>query len=208
MSPTDFSEATGYGVAFLTNKAAGELSMAPESSRVVIQGFGNVGSHTAINLAKMGIKVIVLADVHGGVICEAGINVATALEYVDKTGSLYNLPGTEAISNDESAIKAKLIVEAANMADENLRQRGIVIVPDLLANAGGVLVSYYEWAQNLQQFPWDRDTVLQRLEQRLANVYDTVQNLSLEHQVDLRKAAYELAIKRVANAISLRGFRG
>ncbi|MCF6325038.1 MAG: hypothetical protein L3J89_12075 [Gammaproteobacteria bacterium] len=227
-------EATGYGVAHLTHKAAEDISLKPEQSRVVIQGFGNVGSHTAIALASKGYKIIALSDVNGGVMNEAGISIDHALAHVADNGTLMGLHGASPISNAEllelsceilvpaalegtitcdnvEAIQAQLIVEAANMpvthqADERLQQRGIVIVPDLLANVGGVLASYYEWVQNLQQFPWDRETVLSRLENRLSRTYDAVNILASERQINLRCAAYELAIRRVEQAVRLRGF--
>ncbi|HEB63758.1 MAG TPA: glutamate dehydrogenase [Gammaproteobacteria bacterium] len=227
-------EATGHGVAFLTDKAAAEMSLTPENSRVVIQGFGNVGSHAAITLANKGYKIIAISDVHGGVYCEDGIDISLALAHLHETDALAGLAGTLPVSNAEllelpceilvpaaleatltcdnaDAIQAKLVVEAANMpvthrANDQLKQRGITIVPDLLANVGGVLVSYYEWVQNLQQFPWERQLVLSRLEKRLSNTYDAVRDLAQEQQVDLRTAAYELAIKRVERAVRLRGF--
>jgi len=227
-------EATGHGVAHLAHKAAAEMSLVPEQSRVVIQGFGNVGSHTAIALANKGYKIIALSDVNGGVINEAGFSIDHVLAHVNENGGLTDLPGSSPISNADllelpcdilvpaaleatitcdnaEAIRARLIVEAANMpvthrADARLQQRGIVIVPDLLANVGGVLASYYEWVQNLQQFPWDRELVLSRLEKRLSHAYEAVRDLARERQVDLRAAAYELAIGRVEEAIRLRGF--
>jgi len=227
-------EATGYGVAHLTHKVADELSLSPKTSSVVIQGFGNVGSHAAIRLAQMGYRIVGLSDVYGAVMSDAGLDVAAALEHSTKTGRLNGLAGSDSISNEElfklpcdilipaaleaaincdneAAIQAKIIVEAANMpvthmADEKLQDRGLLIIPDLLANAGGVLVSYFEWVQNLQQFPWDKDTVLSRLDLRLSQVYERVRDMAGEHQVDLRTAAYELAIKRVSEAMSLRGF--
>jgi len=227
-------EATGYGVAHLTHKAAESLSLIAEQSRVVIQGFGNVGSHAAIALAAKGYKVIALSDVNGGVVNEAGISIDQALRHLTENGTLTGLSGTAPISNADllelpceilvpaaleatitcdnaEAIQAKLIVEAANMpvthnADDQLQQRGIVIVPDLLANVGGVLASYYEWVQNLQQFPWERETVLARLESRLSRTYDAVTILAKERQIDMRSAAYELAIRRVDQAVQLRGF--
>jgi glutamate dehydrogenase/leucine dehydrogenase len=227
-------EATGYGVAHLTHKVANELSLSPKTSSIVIQGFGNVGSHAAIRLTQMGYRIIGLSDVHGAVMSDAGLDVVAALEHSTKTGRLNGLAGSDSISNEElfklpcdilipaaleaaincdneAAIQAKIIVEAANMpitymADGKLRDRDILIVPDLLANAGGVLVSYFEWVQNLQQFPWDKDTVLSRLDLRLSQVYERVRDVAGEHQVDLRTAAYELAIKRVSEAMSLRGF--
>ncbi|MCF6236343.1 MAG: hypothetical protein L3J70_08260 [Gammaproteobacteria bacterium] len=227
-------EATGHGVAHLTDKAAAEMSLTPEQSRVVIQGFGNVGSHAAITLANKGYKIIALSDVHGGVYSEKGIDISLALAHLHETGALSGLAGTSPVSNDEllelpceilipaaleatitcdnaDAIQAKLVVEAANMpvthrANDQLLQRGITVVPDLLANVGGVLASYYEWVQNLQQFPWERELVLSRLEKRLSSTYDTVRDLAQEQQIDMRSAAYELAIKRVERAIRLRGF--
>lgn len=227
-------EATGHGVAYLTHKAAAEMALSPEKSRVVIQGFGNVGSHVAIGMASKGYKVIALSDIHGGVFCKKGIDISLALAHVHETGALSGLANTAPVSNDEllklpcdilipaaleatitcdnaDAIQAKLVVEAANMplthgADERIQQRGIVIVPDLLANVGGVLASYYEWVQNLQEFPWERDLVLNRLEKRLAYTYDTVRDLAREKQVNIRCAAYELSIKRVERAVRLRGF--
>ncbi len=227
-------EATGYGVAHLTHKVATEMALSPEQSRVVVQGFGNVGSHTAIGLANKGYRIIALSDVNGGVMNEAGISIEQALAYVAENGTLTGLPGSSPISNADllelpceilvpaaleatitcdnaDAIQAKLVVEAANMpithrADEQLKQRGITIVPDLLANVGGVLASYYEWVQNLQQFPWDRETVLRRLESRLSHTHDAVSILAKEREVDMRCAAYELAIRRVDHAVQLRGF--
>ena len=227
-------EATGHGVAHLAHKAATALSLVPEHSKVVIQGFGNVGSHTAIGLANKGYKIIGLSDVNGGVMNTAGISIDQALAQIAEQGTLTGLAGTSPISNADllelscdilvpaaleatitcdnaDAIQAQLIVEAANMpithrADDQLKQRGVVVVPDLLANVGGVLASYYEWVQNLQQFPWERDMVLSRLENRLSSTYETVSILAQEKKIDLRAAAYELAIKRVEQAIRLRGF--
>jgi len=227
-------QATGHGVAFLADKAATNMSLIPKSTRVVIQGFGNVGSHTAIALANRGYLITALSGSRGGIYSEKGIDVSLALAHVKDTGSLLGLSGTTTISNEEllelpcdvlvpaameatiscdndSAIKARLIVEAANMpvthrADARLRERGVIIIPDLLANAGGVLASYYEWVQNLQQFPWDIETVLCRLENKLNKTYDEVFELARKQQVDMRTAAYELAIKRVNKAIKLRGF--
>ncbi|MFV1993290.1 MAG: Glu/Leu/Phe/Val dehydrogenase [Acidiferrobacterales bacterium] len=227
-------EATGHGVAYLTGKAASEISLSIENASVVIQGFGNVGFHTAQRLAAMGARIIALSDARGGVVCDKGINIEQAQHHVTKTDWLENLPGTEPVSNAEllelpcdilipaaveatincdnaDAIKARMVIEAANipvthLADATLQERGITVVPDLLANAGGVLTSYYEWVQNLQEFPWEYDTVLRRLEQRLGRVYEQVRDLAQQRNTDLRTAAYELAIDRVNKAIALRGF--
>jgi glutamate dehydrogenase (NAD(P)+) len=226
-------EATGHGVAFLTGRMAADLAQPIADASVAIQGFGNVGSHTARRLAAMGARVIALSDVNAGVVCDTGIDIERARRQVAETGRLEGLPGTEPISNAEllelpcdilipaaiegtincdnaEAVKARLVVEAANTpvthkADKTLQERGISLVPDLLANAGGVLASYYEWVQNRQEFPWERDTVLQRLEQRLGQVYEQVREHSRQRHTDLRTAAYELAIGRVSQAIALRG---
>ncbi len=227
-------EATGYGVAYLADKAARRLGHGPETRRVVVQGFGNVGAHAALRLAELGYCVVGISDITGGFYKESGIDVQKAMMHVSETHSLKGLPDCEGIDNETlltlpcdilipaalegtvtcdnaDKIQAKLIVEAANMplthgADEQLRARDIAIVPDLLANSGGVLVSYYEWVQNLQEFPWMRETVLRRLEERMAEVYTRVAALAKEKQVDLRTAAYELAITRVNRAVELRGF--
>ncbi|NOX75898.1 MAG: glutamate dehydrogenase [Gammaproteobacteria bacterium] len=227
-------EATGHGVAFLAGKAAQDIELAIKDASVVIQGFGNVGFHTAQHLATMGAKIIALSDARSGVFCESGINIEQAQRHVADSGWLEDLPGTEPVSNAEllelacdilipaavegtincdnaEAIQARLVVEAANipvthLADTTLRERGITVVPDLLANVGGVLVSYYEWVQNLQEFPWEYDTVMQRLERRLDQVYEQVRDLAQQRSVDLRTAAYEIAIGRVNRAIALRGF--
>ena len=227
-------EATGYGVATIARQAATDQGLNLKEARVVIQGFGNVGSHLAQRLAELGATVIALSDARGGVLHEAGIDVAAALAHAREHHWLEGLPGTESISNNEllelpcdilipaameatidcdnaDRIKARLLVEAANMpvthqADDILRERGVVVVPDVLANAGGVLASYYEWVQNLQEFPWERDTVFYRLEERLLRVYGEVHRLAEQREVDMRTAAYELAIRRVSEAISLRGF--
>ncbi len=227
-------EATGYGVACITRRVASEMSLPIKEARVVIQGFGNVGSHAALSLDRMDARIIALSDYRGGVYAESGIDVPAAVRHVAETKWLEGLAETEAISNAEllelpcdflipaaleatidcdnaEAIQAKAVIEAANipvthLADTALRDRDIAVVPDLLANAGGVLTSYYEWVQNLQEFPWDHETILQRLETRLLSVYEQVRDLASSRQVDLRTAAYELAIGRVARAIALRGF--
>jgi glutamate dehydrogenase (NAD(P)+) len=227
-------EATGHGVAFITAQACSDLGLPVHETRAVVQGFGNVGSHTARRLAELGSRITALSDVDGGVVCEDGIDVPEALIYTKRTGRLDGLPGSKRINNDEllglpcdilipaaleatidcdneASIQAKLIVEAANMplthgADTSLRNRGILIVPDLLANAGGVIASYFEWAQNVQQFPWDRDTILRRLEQRLLLAYEQVRSLAESKSIDLRTSAYEMAVGRVLRAIELRGF--
>lgn len=227
-------EAAGRGVAYITRKAAADMSLDIEGARVVIQGFGNVGSYAARRLAAMGAKIIALSDARGGITCESGIDVRAASHHVSINHWLEGMPGTQPVSNAEllemqcdilipaaveatidcdnaGAVKARLVVEGANIAithaaDATLRQRGIMVVPDLLANAGGVLASYYEWVQNLQQFPWGHGTATRRMERRLGRSYSETRQLARKGHTDLRTAAYELAIGRVARAMALRGF--
>ncbi len=227
-------EATGHGVAFLTAKAAERDSITIVGAQVVIQGFGNVGANTAKHLAEMGARIIAISDAHDADYNKNGIDIVAAQQYVAKNNWLNDLPDSKSISNAdllalqcdilipaalEAAIdcdnahdvKTRLVVEAANIpitheADAILQKAGVTIIPDLLANSGGVLVSYYEWVQDLQEFPWDRDNVIKRLERRLDKIFNQVTKLASELKSDLRTAAYHLAIERVNQAISLRVF--
>jgi len=227
-------EATGHGVACITAATCEEMGLPLSQARIVIQGFGNVGSHAALRLNEMGATIVAISDVFGGVYCEDGVNVAAAVRHARKHGRLQGLEGTEDISNEallalpcdilipaamEGAIncnnaddiRASLIIEAANMpvthmADDKLRGRGVIIVPDILANAGGVTASYFEWVQNIQQFPWEREDVLERLRNILLRAYDEVRRYGQERHLDLRTAAYGIAVSRVSRAIALRGF--
>lgn len=227
-------EATGHGVAYLASLAAARQGIPLEGSRAVVQGFGNVGYHAALRLAELGARVVAVSDVSGGIHAEAGIDIAAAAQHLSDTGSLSGTPGTLAITNDQllatpcellvpaameatincdnvSNVRAQLIVEAANMpvthrADQRLRQRGVVLVPDLLANAGGVIVSYFEWAQNIQQYAWPKAKVMQRLETKLRQSFEHLCAMSSAGELDLRTLAYEVAITRVLEAIELRGF--
>jgi glutamate dehydrogenase (NAD(P)+) len=204
------------------------------NARVAIQGFGNVGSHTARRLSELGARVVAVSDVNGGVFCDSGIDIGDAITHVRRSNMLKGLPHTEVISNDEllalsvdilipaalegainctnvDDVRARILVEAANipvthMADEALRDAGVTIVPDLLANAGGVVASYFEWVQNIQQFPWAREQVIARLDERMQRAYDVVCETAAEQQSDLRTAAYRHAAQRTLNAMELRGF--
>lgn len=226
-------EATGRGVVIAFREAAKLFGMDFKRSRVAVQGFGNVGSNTARILAAMGGTVIAASDMYGGIISRKGIDVAALLDHVRSTKSVKGFPGTDAISNEEllecdcdvlipaalggqvtgknaGSIKAKLIVEGANEpvtdeADEVLERKGIKVVPDILANAGGVTVSYFEWAQNLQQFRWDEDHVNRELEKIMVHAFNQVGEKTRQHNVPMRIGAYILAIERVARATKLRG---
>jgi glutamate dehydrogenase (NAD(P)+) len=227
-------EATGYGVACVTEQACRDRSLSLEGARIVIQGFGNVGSHAALHLAERGARVVAVSDVNGGIVNRKGLEVPSLVEHVNRGGGLSEFAEAERLSNVEllglecdvlipaalegaidcdnvDRVRAGMVVEAANMpvthnADRILGERGIVVVPDLLANAGGVIASYFEWAQNIQQFPWDRETVLSRLRDRLQAAYGVVRTSLGKDGNDLRTGAYEVAIRRVARAIELRGF--
>jgi len=226
-------EATARGVQVITREAIRDYDLVPEDCSIVVQGFGNVGSITARLLHEMGCKVVGLSDINGGVYNPKGINVLRALRYSKEHGTLLELPDTEAVTNEQllelpcdilipaalenqltienaSRIKAHLIVEAANgpttpEAEHILYDRGITIVPDVLANAGGVTVSYFEWVQDLQHFFWAEKEINHRLEAIMVRAYQAVQKKSLEQETNLRLGAYLLAVARVAEATELRG---
>jgi len=226
-------EATARGVQVITREAMRDYDMVPEDCSLVIQGFGNVGSITARLLHEMGCKVVALSDINGGVYNPKGINIPRALRYSKEHGTLLELPDTEPVSNEDllelpcdilipaalenqvtlenaARIKARLIVEAANgpttpEAEHILYDRGIIIVPDVLANAGGVTVSYFEWVQDLQRFFWAEQEINHRLEAIMVRAYQAIQYKSHEQDTNLRLGAYLLAVARVAEATELRG---
>jgi glutamate dehydrogenase (NAD(P)+) len=226
-------EATARGVQFVTQAAMRDLDMVPESCSVVVQGFGNVGSITARLLHGIGCRIVGLSDINGGVYNPRGIDVPLALRYSQEHGSLLGLPNTERVNNKEllelpcdilipaalenqltrenaARIRASLIVEGANgpttpEADRILQDRGVTLVPDILANAGGVTVSYFEWVQNLQHFFWSEQEINQRLEAIMNRSYDAVHQKALEKGTNLRMGAYLLAVARVSEANQVRG---
>ncbi len=226
-------EATARGVQFVTREAMRDRGMKPEETTVVVQGFGNVGSITARLLSEMGCKVVGVSDISGGVYNANGLDIHRALRYSREHGGLKGLPGAEIVTNQEllelpcdilipaalenqltrgnaSRIQARLIIEAANgpttpEADLILNERGIPVVPDILANAGGVTVSYFEWVQDLQRFFWEEDEINKRLESIMTRSYKAVCNKAEEQQVSLRLGAYLLAVARVAEATEVRG---
>jgi glutamate dehydrogenase (NAD(P)+) len=226
-------EATARGVQVVTREVLRDLGMQPEHCRVVIQGFGNVGSVSARLLSELGCKVVGLSDINGGIYNREGIDVMTALRYSREHGSLSGMPGTENVTNAEllelpcdvlvpaalenqitarnaPRIKARLIIEAANGpttpdADRILNDRGVTIVPDILANAGGVTVSYFEWVQDLQRFFWSEDEINERLESIMTRAYQAVRRKAEDQQTNLRMGAYLLAVARVAEATEMRG---
>ena len=226
-------EATAQGVQFVTRDAMIDLGMNPEECTVVIQGFGNVGSNSARLLQELGCKVVGISDIRGGVYNPHGIDIHQALHYSKEHGNLAGLPNTEAVSNWElltlpcdilipaalenqltrhnaTHVKARLIIEAANgpttpEADVILNDRGVTIVPDILANAGGVTVSYFEWVQDLQRFFWAEHEINNRLESIMTRAYRAICEKALQQETNLRMGAYLLAVARVAEATEIRG---
>ncbi len=226
-------EATARGVQVVTRAAMRDQGMQPEDCTVVVQGFGNVGSISARLLHEMGCRVVGLSDINGGVHNPNGIDVHRALRYSKEHGTLKGLPEAEPITNAEllelpcdalvpaalenqltgrnaPRVKARLIIEAANGpttpdADRVFNDRGITVVPDILANAGGVTVSYFEWVQDLQRFFWSENEINNRLETIMERSYNAVHVKALEQETNLRMGAYLLAVARVAEATEIRG---
>jgi glutamate dehydrogenase (NAD(P)+) len=226
-------EATGRGVFFVTREACKHLEMPFEGARVAVQGFGNVGSVTARLLYENRCNVVALSDVYGAVTNPKGIDIKRALMHVQEHGTLKGLPDAEPIDGrnllelpvdilipaalegqltgaNASRVRANLIVEAANgptttEADAIFHERGIAVVPDILANAGGVTVSYFEWVQDLQHFFWAEDEINNRLEHIMVRSFNAVESLRVNEACDFRTAAYLLAVARVAEATQVRG---
>lgn len=227
-------EATGRGVGLLTIKLLGRMRRRPSETRVAIQGFGNVGTHTAKFLREAECKVVAISDHTGAFYRKNGIDVQKALHHaIEHDKLLRGFQDAEQISNDEllemdvdvlipaaiggvinasnaARIKAPVIIEAANApvdpeADEVLEAAGVTILPDILANAGGVTVSYFEWAQNRQYYRWNLDRVRQELEKTLNTAFEETWDLAKERKVSLRTAAFMHGIGRVARAATLGG---
>jgi glutamate dehydrogenase (NAD(P)+) len=227
------TEGTGRGVAFVTAEAMAHLGLPLAGARVVIQGFGNVGSIAARLLREMGVAVVAVSDVQGGLYNPKGLDVAALLAHTQGGRWVREFPGGEPVDNEEllalpceilvpaalggvltaqnaARVSARLIVEGANgpataEADRTLRDRGVFIVPDVLANAGGVIVSYFEWVQDLQFFFWEEGEVNARLREILVRAFQRTLATSRERGVDLRTAALLEAVTRVAQATKLRG---
>lgn len=227
-------EATGRGVGILAFKFLGRLNRKPQNTSVAIQGFGNVGAHAAKFLSESEFKIQAVSDVSGAYYNKLGLNIPKLLRYsLDHKGTLEGYSEADRISNEQlleldvdllipaaiggvitaenaSRIRAPLIIEAANSpiwpdADQILHDRGVVILPDILANAGGVTVSYFEWVQNLQYYKWGLNRVRQELDHVMSQAFEEVWRECQERKVSLRTAAYILAINRVYKATVLGG---
>jgi glutamate dehydrogenase (NAD(P)+) len=227
-------EATGRGVGILAFKLLNRLGRKPKDTRVALQGFGNVGSHAAKFLSEADFKIVAISDASGGYYRATGVDVPGMLKYaLEHQGQLAGYSEGEKITNEQlleldvellvpaalggvittanaPRVKAQIIIEAANGptwpdADEIFEKRGTIVLPDILANAGGVTVSYFEWVQNRQYYRWGLDRVRQELDRAMGDAFERVWALSKEHKVSLRTAAYMLGIGRVGRATILRG---
>ncbi len=226
-------EATGRGVMVSTLCALDKMKMTAKDATVAVQGFGNVGSISAELLQEQGCKVVAISDISGGCYNKNGIDIKGAIAFVDKNRSLEGWKGGDCISQTEllactcdvlvpaakedqitpevaKKIKARIIVEGANgptvaSADPILQNKGIMVVPDILANAGGVTVSYFEWVQNRVGYFWSAQRVNRRLERMMRTGFETVYETSAKHNVTLRIGAYVLAIDKVAKTLKTRG---
>lgn len=227
------TEATGRGVAYCVRRAVSHFGVKSESPTVVVQGFGNVGAVTAKLLHQAGYTIVAVSDVYGGIYNPKGLDIPRLIAYVSEMGNVKGFNGSTEVSNKDllelpcdvlvpaalggqitaenvDNIKCKIIVEGANGpttpdADQKLHEKGIIVVPDILANAGGVTVSYFEWVQGLMHLFWSEDEVNQRLEQIMGRACDQVLELSTKSKLRPRMAALRIGVSRIAEAKRLRG---
>ncbi len=226
-------EATGRGVVITVREAMKHLGISPERSTAAVQGFGNVGSVTAHHLHQLGVKVTHVCDVFGGLYNPKGINIDSLLEHVEKSGMVVDFPEAEPFDKDDilyaavdilvpaalenqilednaHKVKARIIAEGANgpvvpEADPILADNGSVVIPDILCNAGGVTVSYFEWVQDRIGYFWPESDVYERLERFMTKAFHDVLDVSIENKVSPRIAAFMVAIQRVVEVLKLRG---
>ena len=220
--------ATGRGVMDVLAEALAEQDKSFKDITVAVQGFGNVGSNASRLIAERGAKIVAVADHTGGTCAQAGLDIPALVAWVAEHGGVKGFPSGEAFDNSEiitwdadvlipaaledaihkdnaADVKASIIVEGANgpttpEANQILNDGGVLIIPDILANAGGVTVSYFEWAQNIQQFKWDEERVNQELDKKMSRAYRSVREVANKHGIDMRTAAFVLAIRRVGKA--------
>ncbi|MDO8499815.1 MAG: Glu/Leu/Phe/Val dehydrogenase [bacterium] len=223
---------TAQGGVYMVRELAAKMNFVPANTSVAIQGFGNAGSHMAQILSKLGFKIVAVSDSQGGVYNDNGLDVDELVKYKESNKSVAGFAGTKNVSNEEllelpvdilvpaalenqitmenaDRVKAKAIVELANgpttpEADEILFKKGITIVPDVLANAGGVTVSCFEWQQNVQGEHWTEAAVLEKLEKIMIQAFNEIWETKEKHNIDMRTAAFVKAIERVANAMKAR----
>jgi len=226
-------EATGHGCTMIANLAARQKHMSLGGSTVAVQGFGNVGSAAAKFLAREGCKIIGVSDISGGVYNSNGLDIEGLLKHSKETGYVVGFKDGEAITNAEllalpcdilvpaamesqitaanaAQVKAKIVVEGANgpttpEASKILYDNGVYVIPDILANIGGVIVSYFEWVQNIESFFWEEEEINDKQRRIMTNAFTEVLRISQAENTDMRTAAYMSAIKRVVAAMSIRG---
>jgi glutamate dehydrogenase/leucine dehydrogenase len=227
------NEATGRGLSFTVREAAKRLKINLATSTVVVQGFGNAGQFAAQLIEEQGAKIIAVSDSQGSVYHKNGIQIGALRKHKEKNGSVKGFPGTKSISNDElletectilipaalenqitkrnaGKISAKIVAEAANGpttpdADDILFKNGILVIPDILANGGGVTVSYFEWLQNLRREYWSEDEINKRLDKNITKAFSDVYNTHKKYGVNMRKASTALGVSRVVEATKIRG---
>ncbi len=226
-------EATGRGVMIVTREAAAHLGLSMTGATVAVQGFGNVGSVSALQLAGIGARIVAVTDWKGGVVNTQGLDLPALVAWAAEHGTVDAFPGGDRLSNDElfaldvdvlvpaalenqitennaASIRARIVAEGANgpttpEAHRILHANGVFVIPDILANSGGVTTSYFEWVQNRHGYYWEEAEVNARLEQKMRAAFDTVLKTSIKYQVDMRTAAYIVAIDRVGTVTKLRG---
>jgi glutamate dehydrogenase (NAD(P)+) len=226
-------QATGRGVSLMIKEVSKDLGISMDQSKIAVQGYGNVGSWAAHFLDQGGCNVVAVSDVNGGIHNSQGLDLAQLKTHMDNTGTVIGFTGAEDITNDEllemecdflvpaalggaihsgnaAKIRARMVVEGANNpvtpgGEQVLNDRGISCLPDLLVNAGGVTVSYFEWVQNIQRFPWELDRVNDALEEILVRAYRAVRDTVEKDKITYRAAAFSIAVDRVAKALELQG---
>jgi glutamate dehydrogenase (NAD(P)+) len=227
------NEATATGVLYVIRRAAEYLGMDLKGARVAVQGFGNAGSNVARFLHNEGCRIVALSDTQGGIYNERGLDPQQVLRHKQERGTVVGFANAQRVTNAEvlevpcdilvpaatenqitgqnaERVQARMIAEAANGpttpdADRIFYQRGVFVIPDILANAGGVTVSYFEWVQDIQSFFWTREEIAERLEHVMNRAFKAVLDKANMYNVDMRTAAYMLAVSRVAEATQLRG---
>ena len=227
------TEATGYGVATMAMEAAKKKGIDVSNVRVALQGFGNVGSYAGMYIEEAGAKVVAVEDHTGTIVNEAGIDMKALMDYNKEHRCIKGFPGADAVegsvitmdvdvlmpcalenqitSANAGDVKAKIVCEGANgpttpEADAILFANGATLVPDILANSGGVTVSYFEWVQNLMRYNWTFEEVQDKQKALMVKAFEEIWSLAGEHGVDMRTAAYMMSIKRIADAMKLRGW--
>lgn len=227
-------DATAQGVIYTIREGARHLGIDLKKARVIVQGYGNAGHFIATKMSEFGSKIIAVSDSKGGIYSKDGLDPKKVYEFKDKSGTVQNYPGARNITNKEllelecdilipaalenqitkenaNNIKARMVAEAANgpttpEADEILHKKNIFLIPDFLCNSGGVTVSYFEWVQNLYGYYWPRSEVFEKLDKIITKAFKDVLEMHKKEKVDMRTAAYMISVKRVADAMKLRGW--